>query len=210
MTDKEPKGYKAKLADFKPDPRNLNRHTQRGRGMVEASQRQRGFARPGFAAADGTMLGGNLSVMDVAPDIGLGDGDVFVVETDGNIPIIHKRLDIEAGSEEAVLLAAEDNQSALVSIDFDPERLAEDIAAGVDFNGVFTEDEKETITDGFQIERYQDLDKKLDEIGEYQDVNITIVIPQKHTQQVKEWLANGEQITSPGMGKGVLKRCELL
>ena len=57
----EPKTYKAKLEDFKPDPRNLNRHTQRGRGMVEASQRQRGYARPAFAAKDGTVLGGNVT-----------------------------------------------------------------------------------------------------------------------------------------------------
>jgi hypothetical protein len=136
------KTYKAKREDFKPDPRNLNRHTQRGRGMVEASQRQRGFARPGFSAKDKTMLGGNLSVLDVATDINLGNGEIFVVETDGTIPIVHVRTDIEAGTEAATLLAAEDNQSALVSIDFDPERLAEEIAQGVDFGGVFTEDEQ--------------------------------------------------------------------
>jgi hypothetical protein len=109
--------------------------------MVEASQRQRGYARPAFAAKDGTVLGGNLSTMEVAPDIGLGNGEVLVVETDGDIPIIHLRRDIEAGTEAATLLAAEDNQSALVSIDFDPERLAEEIAQGVDFGGVFTEGE---------------------------------------------------------------------
>lgn len=151
----EPKVYKGKLKDFKPDQRNLNRHTQRGRGMVEASQRQRGFGRPGFAAKDKTILGGNLSIMEVAPDIGLGDGDVFVVETDGDIPIVHLRRDIEPGTEEAVLLAAEDNQSALVSIDFDPERLAEEIAQGVDFGGVFTEDEIERYT-GIEVENPYD------------------------------------------------------
>jgi hypothetical protein len=123
--------------------------------MVEASQRQRGFGRPGFAARDKTILGGNLSIMEVAPDIGLGNGDVFVVETDGDIPIIHLRRDIEPGTEEAVLLAAEDNQSALVSIDFDPERLAEEIAQGVDFGGVFTEEEQERFT-GVEVENPYD------------------------------------------------------
>lgn len=206
----EPKAYKGKLKDFKPDPRNLNRHTQRGRGMVEASQRQRGYARPAFAAKDGTVLGGNLSTMEVAPDIGLGDGEVFVIETDGDLPIIHLRRDIEAGSEAAVLLASEDNQSALISIDFDPERFAEEIAQGVDFGGVFTEDEQDSILDGFQVENYDDFDSQLEEIGDYQDVNITITIPLKYESQVKEWLANGEAMTNPGMGKGILKRCGLL
>jgi DNA modification methylase len=69
-------------------------------------------------------------------------------ETDGDIPIIHLRRDIEPGTDKAILLAAEDNQSALVSIDFDPERLAEEIAQGVDFSGVFTEEEQKSILDG--------------------------------------------------------------
>jgi hypothetical protein len=70
----------------------------------------------------------------------------------------------------------------------------EDFLAGFDFNA----------------EKYQDFDKQLKEIEDFQDVNITIVIPLKYVDQVKEWLANGEQITAPGMGKGVLKRCGLL
>jgi hypothetical protein len=139
----EPRAYKGKLSDFKPDEHNLNQHTQRGRGMVENSQRLRGFGRPGFAAKDKTMLGGNLSIMEVAADIELGDGEVFVVETDGNIPIVHVRRDLDPDTEAAKLLAAEDNQSALVSIDFDPEVFAAEIAAGVDFSGIFTDDETE-------------------------------------------------------------------
>ena len=166
--DKEdPKAYMAKLSDFKPDPRNLNQHTQRGRGMVEASQRQRGYARPAFAAKDGTVLAGNLSTMEVAADIGLGEGEVFVVETNGNIPIIHKRVDVEAGSEEAVLLAVEDNQSALVSIDFDPERLAEEIAQGVDFGGIFMEDEQAEILQSIPDVDFQEYDESVENEVEY-------------------------------------------
>lgn len=139
----EPKAYKGKLSDFKLDKHNLNRHTQRGRGMVENSQRKRGFGRPGFAANDKTMLGGNLSIMEVAADIDLGNGEIFVVETDGDIPIVHVRRDLDPDTEAAKLLAAEDNQSALVSIDFDPEVFAAEIAAGVDFGEVFTAEELE-------------------------------------------------------------------
>jgi DNA modification methylase len=138
----EPKAYKAKLADkFKPDENNLNRHTQRGQRLVENSQRKRGFGRPGFAASDGTVLGGNLSIMEVAPDIGLGDGEVFVVETAGDIPIIHLRTDVESGSEHAALLAADDNHSALKSINYDPEVLLAEIERGIDFDGIFEVDE---------------------------------------------------------------------
>jgi hypothetical protein len=163
----DPKAYKAKLTDFKPDPRNLNQHTQRGRGMVEASQRQRGFGRPGFAAKDKTVLGGNLSIIEVPPDIGLGDGEIFVVESDGTIPIVHVRTDIEAGSEEAVLLAAEDNQSSLVSIDFNPEMLAEEIAQGVDFTGIFTEDEQANILNAIPDVDFQEYDESVEDEVEY-------------------------------------------
>ena len=65
MPDKEetdgPVAYIADLSDFNPDPDNLNLHTQRGQAMVTASQEKRGYARPAFAASDGTVLGGNLS-----------------------------------------------------------------------------------------------------------------------------------------------------
>jgi hypothetical protein len=142
----EPKAYKAKLADaLKPDERNLNRHTQRGQRLVENSQRKRGFGRPGFAANDGTVLGGNLSVIEVATDIGLGDGEVFIVETDGNIPIVHLRRDLDPDSNEAAQLAAEDNHSALKSINYDPEMLLAEIERGIEFDGIFEADEVKEI-----------------------------------------------------------------
>lgn len=145
MTSKDEEGpiaYIADMSDFRSDPENMNLHTQRGQAMVTQSQQKRGYARPAFAAKDGTVLGGNLSTMEVAADIGLGKGKVFVVETDGKIPIIHRRTDIESGSEKAVLLAAEDNHSAVVSINLDPEMLAIHKERGIDFGGIFTEKEE--------------------------------------------------------------------
>jgi hypothetical protein len=163
----EPRAYKSKLSDFKLDKHNLNRHTQRGRGMVENSQRLRGFGRPGFAAKDKTMLGGNLSIMDVAADIELGDGEVFVIETDGNIPIVHVRRDLDPDTEAAKLLAAEDNQSALVSIDFDPKVLASEIADGVDFSGIFTEDEQAELLQQIPDVDFQEYDESVEDEVEY-------------------------------------------
>jgi hypothetical protein len=135
--------------------------------MVEASQRQRGYARPAFAAKDGTVLGGNLSTMEVAPDIGLGDGEVFVVETSGDIPIIHVRRDLDPDTEAAKLLAAEDNKSALESIDFDPEVFAAEIAAGVDFSGIFTEDEQAELSQQIPDVDFQEYDESVEDEVEY-------------------------------------------
>jgi hypothetical protein len=41
MTDKF-KVYEADLVDFQPDPKNHNKHTQRGRKMVTNSMQEKG------------------------------------------------------------------------------------------------------------------------------------------------------------------------
>lgn len=135
------KAYLTDIKEFHPDPANANRHTLRGRSVVEKGMEQRGYARPAFAAKDGTVLGGNLSTMEVAPAIGLGDGKVFVIESDGTIPIIHKRTDVEAGSDEARLLAIEDNRSGELSLDWDPLVLAAEMEAGLSLDDLWQPDE---------------------------------------------------------------------
>jgi hypothetical protein len=133
MSDKPKyKVYESNISEFKPDSENANNHTLRGRSVVHKGMQRGGYARPAFAAKDGTVLGGNLSTLDVAVDIGLGEGKVLVVETDGRLPIIHKRVDVEPGTEEARLLALEDNRSAEISLDWNPEVLVGFIESGLD------------------------------------------------------------------------------
>jgi hypothetical protein len=57
---------------------------------------------------------------------------------------------------------------------------------------------------------YSELDDKLDKLSGMEEVNIILTVPSRYEKEVKDWLANGEYMTSPGMGKGVLKRCGLL
>jgi hypothetical protein len=42
-----------------------------------------------------------------------------------------------------------------------------------------------------------------------EDATISITVPAKFVAKVEEWLANGEQLTAAGRGKGVMKRCGL-
>jgi len=60
------------------------------------------------------------------------------------------------------------------------------------------------------IEDWSDLDKELAALAGMEEVDVKITIPSMYHDEVIEWLANGEQQTSPGMGKGVLRRCGLL
>ena len=59
-------------------------------------------------------------------------------------------------------------------------------------------------------EDYSDFDSELDALAGMEDVNVIVTVPEKHREAVKEWLANGEAQTAPGMGKGILRRCGLL
>lgn len=109
------------LSAFRSDPQNANDHTKRGQELLEDSLRTRGFARPVFAARDGTLLGGNLTI-DGARAVGMDSA--IVIRTDGRRPIIHVREDLsDPASPEARKLAIEDNRIAQVSLNWNPEEL---------------------------------------------------------------------------------------
>jgi len=134
-----------KLGEFKLDPDNANRHTERGRFMVERSIRSRGFARPVVASADGTILAGNQAT-EIAGDVLAANGDdpdVIVVESDGDALIVHVRRDLKTGrSKAARTLAFEDNRTAEVSINLDPDVLLAERAAGrIQIEEFYTDDE---------------------------------------------------------------------
>lgn len=59
-------------------------------------------------------------------------------------------------------------------------------------------------------EDYSDLDEILASLEGYEEIDIKITVPAMHEEAVIDWLADGESKTSPGMGKGVLRRCGLL
>lgn len=142
------KAYIDDIANYQPDKENANRHTLRGRTLVHKGMEKRGYARPAFAAKDGTVLGGNLSTLDVAVDIGLGEGKVLVVETDGKLPIIHKRVDVEPGTEAARMLALEDNRTAEISLDWDAGVLVDFMEQGLDITGLWDETELSVMLEG--------------------------------------------------------------
>lgn len=54
-----------------------------------------------------------------------------------------------------------------------------------------------------------DLDAQLSDLEGMEDSVITVTVPAKYVAKVEEWLANGENHTAAGRGKGVMKRCGL-
>src|SRR5262245_11035635 len=68
------------LTDLRPDGRNANAGTERGRAMVEESLRQYGAGRSILVDRNGCIIAGNTT-HEAAVDIGLTDA--VIVKTDG-------------------------------------------------------------------------------------------------------------------------------
>jgi hypothetical protein len=129
---------KIKLSDLKPDPRNANKGTERGRGMLEKSIQELGLGRSVLVDKNNTLIAGNKS-WEVAGEVGLEDA--IVVETTGDKLVVVKRTDLDLSlDEKAKKLAIADNRVGQVSLEFDPEVLAE-LSQEIDLSGYFTGDE---------------------------------------------------------------------
>lgn len=154
-----------KLTDFIPDKQNANRGTQRGQKMIQDSLRQDGAARSIVVDAHNNVVAGNKT-LENAVDIGLENA--VVVEVSGNELVVTKRIDWDLYNDEAPRRYAwRDNQSALVSIDFDPEQFAAEIAAGVDFGEVFTADEQAELLNSIPDVDFQEYDEGVEKEVEY-------------------------------------------
>ena len=128
-----------RLDKFRPQLRNANKHTQRGMGVLETSMRKYGYVAPMTAAADGEILDGSARIETSATVFG---DDVLIVEHDGTKPVIMVRTDIaSADTPEARAISIAANRVAELNLDYDPEVLLEDIAAGLDLSAMFRQDE---------------------------------------------------------------------
>lgn len=127
------------ITHLKPDTRNANKGTQRGRGMVEASLREVGAGRSIVADKDGRVIAGNKT-LEAAIDIGL---PIEIVHTDGTKLIVVQRddLDLSDDTGPARKLAYYDNRTSEVGLDWDVDQLLADAQAGLDLQGLFEQNE---------------------------------------------------------------------
>jgi len=116
-----------KIADLKPDSKNANLGTQRGRGLLEKSLRQYGAGRSVLADREGNLIAGNKTV-DVAAEIDL---PVRVVQTDGNELVVVQRTDLDLDSSEGRGLAIADNRTGETGLEWNTEALLDLSASGI-------------------------------------------------------------------------------
>lgn len=134
-----------KLKDYKPDPTNANKGTERGQYMLENSLHKYGAGRSVLADKNGYLIAGNKT-LEVAGQIGIDD--VIEVETDGTKLVVVKRTDLDLLSEDdkrARELAYADNRAGEVSLEWDAEQVLADLNAGIDLSLFWFENELENL-----------------------------------------------------------------
>jgi len=126
------------------------------------------------------------------------------------VPFIQVELSEE---EEKIARAALDYTARMA--EYDAVSLS-DLIKEIDVKGINSgiQEMFRDMADAFNAEikeqDFSDFDKELEDLGEIQDADIRVVVPAKFKIQVIEYLANEEEKTPSGMGKGILKRCGLL
>lgn len=131
------------LSDLTPDRKNANRGTERGRKMLEQSLQRFGAARSVVVDQDGQLIAGGQT-FKAAREMGMDK--VRVVEVTGDELVVVQRTDWKLGRDAAAReYAYADNRIGEVNLDFDPLRLADDLAEGVNIADLWTPDELDAL-----------------------------------------------------------------
>ena len=161
----------SKLSDFRPQEENVNKHTQRGMGMLDKSISERGFIGAITAAADGEVFDGSARLVTVYDRF--GDVEPIVVKADGSRPVIVMRTDIATAKDpKAKKLAIEANRIAQVNFDVDIdilEMINEDPA--IDISDLYFDNELEELFEGGVTESEED-PLSFDQLSDKSDVPI--------------------------------------
>lgn len=142
--------------ELKQDQNNANQGTERGRELLLRSLKELGAGRSILVDKDGNVIAGNKT-LEAAHKLGI---KVRVVEAgrDELVAVQRGDLDLDDPTGEARRLAYLDNRVAELDLAWDPERLAADLAAGMDLDGV-----------GFLEAELQALLQELDASGQMVD-----------------------------------------
>jgi DNA modification methylase len=149
------------IADLKPDTKNANKGSQRGRGLLEKSLRQYGAGRSVLSDKNGNLIAGNKTI-DVAAELDL---PVKVVQTNGEEVVVVQRTDLDIDSEAGRGLAIADNRTGEVSLEWDTDALL-DIADTVDLTEFWKPDELDKLVKGWRDVPEEDYVPSIDKANE--------------------------------------------
>lgn len=137
----EVKVKRRKLDEYRADSANPNKGSPRGKQLIAASLKEAGAGRSLVADKHGVFVAGNQT-FDAAAAAGITE--VIEIETAGDVLIVHKRSDFDLSDQDdprARRYAYLDNQAQQASLTWDVDQLMADLEAGMDFDGIFRQDE---------------------------------------------------------------------
>lgn len=179
------------LSALLPQSNNLNKHTQRGMGMLEKSISEVGWIGAGTMAADGTIFDGSAR-HEKADAL---EANVLIVKTDGTQPVYVMRTDIPtADDERAVKAGLLANRVAEVNLDWDVPLLIEANDDGlIDIDEFWLPHEQEVLLDvgGEVNEGGPDPDDPDPTIPQGSKIPLAIVLS---NEEMLEWNADKEKL----------------
>ena len=128
----------SKIEDLTPDPFNANRGTQKGARLLEDSRTKYGAARSIVADKNGYVIGGNKT-LEQAAALGI---PIRTIHTKGQelVVVIRDDLDlIDDPEKKARALAYYDNRVGEVDLDWDIEKILDDIGGIPELEDLFPE-----------------------------------------------------------------------
>jgi len=140
-----------------PDPHNRRKHTPRNVGMIVDALQKVGAARSIVIDEKNEVLAGNAT-LEAAAEAGLTK--VKVVEADGTEVVAVRRTGLSDDQKRD--LALYDNRAAELA-EWDVEQLMQDVEAGVDLSGFFSDDELKSLEDAMPIspDEFAEVDETL-------------------------------------------------
>jgi DNA modification methylase len=122
------------MTDIKPDQHNANKGTKRGKELLKQSLTELGGGRSILLDKDGNIIAGNKT-FEAAQDAGM---KVRIVEAGRDELVAIQRTDLNLNDQtgEARRLAYLDNRVAELDLNWDPDQLANDSAAGLNFENM--------------------------------------------------------------------------
>lgn len=148
----EPTIRRRKLSDYRPDPDNANKGSERGRRVIRESFEQYGPGRSLLADSGDVMIAGNQAMRGA---LEAGIEDVIEIEPPPGVLVVVKRSDLDLLSEadqRARELAYADNRSRDFA-EWDAQQLLADLEAGVKLDQFFRQDELDDLLADGEAER---------------------------------------------------------
>lgn len=160
-----PKVKDGKLSDFRPQKDNANEHTQRGLKALSDAYGEVGYVAPMTAAANGEVLDGSARLEQAFDQF---DDEALVIHHSGDRPIIMIRDDVpDADDPRGKRISYGANRVFELDLKWSPEQLLIDKEAGVDFGGLFYENEFDEITDTIPDIDFPEYDEGIEDEVEY-------------------------------------------